>query len=225
MPLFAKGWRWFIEVKIAITSHPPLSVSLFIFLLGQCKEHDLAMINQLLDDPKLTARKYREWKLMNTLLIQDIYQQHQQRRTPTSASEGSPQKPPSSARLENSIWEQARMLSSPVLPLRQLFKTLRELNIFPCKGKLKPSSWKHQLLLEGCGWDENKWWCCLTNSSARIGLVGWSSAEKTVSVFLLGLPTTLGSRWDMQTIFSVSCSQEKDSIPRAGSLLTRDTSS
>ncbi|KAI4567534.1 hypothetical protein MJT46_008747 [Ovis ammon polii x Ovis aries] len=69
----------------------------------KCKEHDLAMINQLLDDPKLTARKYREWKVMNTLLIQDIYQQHQQRRTPTSASEGSPQKPPSSARLENSI--------------------------------------------------------------------------------------------------------------------------
>lgn len=97
----------------------------FFFLLGQCKEHDLAMINQLLDDPKLTARKYREWKVMNTLLIQDIYQQHQQRRTPTSASEGSPQKPPSSARLENSIWEQARMLSPPVLPLRQLFKTLR----------------------------------------------------------------------------------------------------
>lgn len=45
------------------------------FLPGQCKEHDLAMINQLLDDPKLTARKYREWKVMNTLLIQDIYQQ------------------------------------------------------------------------------------------------------------------------------------------------------
>ena len=75
----------------------------FFFLLGQCKEHDLAMINQLLDDPKLTARKYREWKVMNTLLIQDIYQQHQQRRTPTAASEGSPKKPPSPARLENSI--------------------------------------------------------------------------------------------------------------------------
>ncbi|XP_052606885.1 interactor protein for cytohesin exchange factors 1 isoform X4 [Peromyscus californicus insignis] len=43
----------------------------------KCKEHDLAMINQLLDDPKLTARKYREWKVMNTLLIQDIYH-HQQ---------------------------------------------------------------------------------------------------------------------------------------------------
>ncbi|XP_012785333.2 interactor protein for cytohesin exchange factors 1 [Ochotona princeps] len=41
----------------------------------KCKEHDLAMINQLLDDPKLTARKYREWKVMNTLLIQDMYQQ------------------------------------------------------------------------------------------------------------------------------------------------------
>ncbi|XP_051020385.1 interactor protein for cytohesin exchange factors 1 isoform X1 [Acomys russatus] len=41
----------------------------------KCKEHDLAMINQLLDDPKLTARKYREWKVMNTLLVQDIHQQ------------------------------------------------------------------------------------------------------------------------------------------------------
>jgi len=69
----------------------------------KCKEHDLAMINQLLDDPKLTARKYREWKVMNTLLIQDIYQQQ---RAPTSAHEGTPEgleKPPSSACVENSI--------------------------------------------------------------------------------------------------------------------------
>jgi len=61
------------------------------------------MINQLLDDPKLTARKYREWKVMNTLLIQDIYQQQ---RAPTSAHEGTPEgleKPPSSACVENSI--------------------------------------------------------------------------------------------------------------------------
>ncbi|MBZ3880648.1 Interactor protein for cytohesin exchange factors 1 [Sciurus carolinensis] len=68
----------------------------------KCKEHDLAMINQLLDDPKLTARKYREWKVMNTLLIQDIYQQQQA----PAASEGAPQelkKPPSPACLENSI--------------------------------------------------------------------------------------------------------------------------
>uniref|UniRef100_A0A2K6FWX4 Interaction protein for cytohesin exchange factors 1 n=1 Tax=Propithecus coquereli TaxID=379532 RepID=A0A2K6FWX4_PROCO len=68
----------------------------------KCKEHDLAMINQLLDDPKLTARKYREWKVMNTLLIQDIYQQ--QRATP--APEDTPQefkKPPSSACVEHSI--------------------------------------------------------------------------------------------------------------------------
>lgn len=43
------------------------------------------MINQLLDDPKLTARKYREWKVMNTMLIQDIYQQQQD---PTSAPDG-----------------------------------------------------------------------------------------------------------------------------------------
>ncbi|XP_069345199.1 interactor protein for cytohesin exchange factors 1 [Eulemur rufifrons] len=68
----------------------------------KCKEHDLAMINQLLDDPKLTARKYREWKVMNTLLIQDIYQQ--QRAMP--APEDTPQelkKPPSSACVEHSI--------------------------------------------------------------------------------------------------------------------------
>ncbi|XP_077005437.1 interactor protein for cytohesin exchange factors 1 isoform X3 [Tamandua tetradactyla] len=67
----------------------------------KCKEHDLAAINQLLDDPKLTARKYREWKVMNTLLIQDIYQQRA-----ASAPEGNPQdleKLPSSAHVESSI--------------------------------------------------------------------------------------------------------------------------
>ncbi|KAL8186045.1 UNVERIFIED_CONTAM: cnk3/ipcef1 fusion protein [Gekko kuhli] len=41
----------------------------------KCKEHDLAMINQLLEDSKLTARKYREWKNTNSMLIQDIYPQ------------------------------------------------------------------------------------------------------------------------------------------------------
>ncbi|XP_066104607.1 interactor protein for cytohesin exchange factors 1 [Saccopteryx bilineata] len=69
----------------------------------KCKEHDLAMINQLLDDPKLTARKYREWKVMNTLLIQDIYQQQPD---PPSDPEGTPlglEQPPSSASVENSI--------------------------------------------------------------------------------------------------------------------------
>ena len=35
-----------------------------------------------------------------------------------------------------------------------------------------------------------------------------------MSVFLLGPLVTLGSRWDMRTTSSVSCSQEKDSIPR-----------
>ncbi|XP_037675889.1 interactor protein for cytohesin exchange factors 1 isoform X3 [Choloepus didactylus] len=68
----------------------------------KCKEHDLAMINQLLDDPKLTARKYREWKVTNTLLIQDIYQQRA-----TSAPEANPRDPenqlPSSACVESSI--------------------------------------------------------------------------------------------------------------------------
>lgn len=33
------------------------------------------MINQLLEDPELTARKYREWKNTNTMLVHDIYQQ------------------------------------------------------------------------------------------------------------------------------------------------------
>lgn len=55
----------------------------------KCKEHDLAMINQLLDDPKLTARKYREWKVMNTMLIQDIYHQQQDPES-ASAPAGSP---------------------------------------------------------------------------------------------------------------------------------------
>lgn len=91
-------------LKLKYSLHLPTPLLFFFFsLLGQCKEHDLAMINQLLDDPKLTARKYREWKLMNTLLIQDIYQQQ---RAPTSAHEGTPQgleKPPSSAHVGNSI--------------------------------------------------------------------------------------------------------------------------
>ncbi|XP_048344443.1 interactor protein for cytohesin exchange factors 1 isoform X2 [Sphaerodactylus townsendi] len=39
----------------------------------KCKERDLAMINQLLGDNELTARKYREWKNTNSMLIQDIY--------------------------------------------------------------------------------------------------------------------------------------------------------
>lgn len=33
------------------------------------------MINHLLEDPELTAMKYREWKNTNTMLVQDIYQQ------------------------------------------------------------------------------------------------------------------------------------------------------
>uniref|UniRef100_A0A8D0YWG7 PH domain-containing protein n=1 Tax=Sus scrofa TaxID=9823 RepID=A0A8D0YWG7_PIG len=68
----------------------------------KCKEHDLAMINQLLDDPKLTATKYREWKVMNTMLIQDIYQQRQV----SSSAPNSPQgleRPPSSTCVENSM--------------------------------------------------------------------------------------------------------------------------
>ncbi|XP_054990471.1 interactor protein for cytohesin exchange factors 1 isoform X1 [Sorex araneus] len=68
----------------------------------KCKEHDLAVINQLLDDPKLTARKYREWKVMNTLLIQDIYQQREATSTPEGTTEDH-KEPPSSARVENSI--------------------------------------------------------------------------------------------------------------------------
>ncbi|NXF89005.1 ICEF1 protein, partial [Eubucco bourcierii] len=43
----------------------------------KCKEHDLATINQLLEDPKLTAMKYREWRNTNIMLVQDIYQ-HQE---------------------------------------------------------------------------------------------------------------------------------------------------
>ncbi|KAJ7402465.1 CNKSR family member 3 [Pitangus sulphuratus] len=43
----------------------------------KCKEHDLATINQLLEDPKLTALKYREWRSTNIMLVQDIYQQQE----------------------------------------------------------------------------------------------------------------------------------------------------
>ncbi|KAJ6664571.1 hypothetical protein lerEdw1_006144 [Lerista edwardsae] len=41
----------------------------------KCKEQDLARINLLLEDHELTARKYREWKNINTMLIQEIYPQ------------------------------------------------------------------------------------------------------------------------------------------------------
>ncbi|XP_035296307.1 interactor protein for cytohesin exchange factors 1 isoform X2 [Cricetulus griseus] len=68
----------------------------------KCKEHDLAMINQLLDDPKLTARKYREWKVMNTLLIQDIYHQQQVPQDPEVASQEL-KNPSSSDCVENSL--------------------------------------------------------------------------------------------------------------------------
>lgn len=77
------------------------------------------MINQLLDDPKLTARKYREWKVMNTLLIQDIYQQQ---RLSTSAPEDTTQEheePHSSACVESSIWEQTLITYS-----KQLFRNV-----------------------------------------------------------------------------------------------------
>ncbi|XP_032999927.1 interactor protein for cytohesin exchange factors 1 isoform X2 [Lacerta agilis] len=52
----------------------------------KCKEHDLATINQLLEDPELTARKYREWKDSNTMLVQDIYQQQDVLNTPEENS-------------------------------------------------------------------------------------------------------------------------------------------
>ncbi|XP_069090727.1 interactor protein for cytohesin exchange factors 1 isoform X1 [Pleurodeles waltl] len=40
----------------------------------KCKEHDLEMINQLLEDHKLTAKKYRDWKDTNIMLFQDIHE-------------------------------------------------------------------------------------------------------------------------------------------------------
>uniref|UniRef100_A0A8C5PNV9 PH domain-containing protein n=1 Tax=Leptobrachium leishanense TaxID=445787 RepID=A0A8C5PNV9_9ANUR len=39
----------------------------------KCKEHDLVLINQLLETGELTAEKYREWKNLNTILFVDIY--------------------------------------------------------------------------------------------------------------------------------------------------------
>lgn len=93
------------------------------------------MINQLLDDPKLTARKYREWKVMNTLLIQDIYQQ--QHAPP--APEGSPQelkKDPSSVCADSSIWKRSRTPSSYILLQATLQEDAKNLH-FSLKGKLK----------------------------------------------------------------------------------------
>uniref|UniRef100_A0A8B9IEI2 PH domain-containing protein n=1 Tax=Anser cygnoides TaxID=8845 RepID=A0A8B9IEI2_ANSCY len=53
----------------------------------KCKEHDLATINQLLEDPKLTAMKYREWRNTNIMLVQDIYQQQEVQDASTENSE------------------------------------------------------------------------------------------------------------------------------------------
>ncbi|NXD68677.1 ICEF1 protein, partial [Eolophus roseicapillus] len=53
----------------------------------KCKEHDLATINQLLEDPKLTAMKYREWRNTNIMLVQDIYQQQEAQDVSTENSE------------------------------------------------------------------------------------------------------------------------------------------
>ncbi|NXL83349.1 ICEF1 protein, partial [Alectura lathami] len=53
----------------------------------KCKEHDLAAINQLLEDPKLTAMKYREWRNTNIMLVQDIYQQQEVQDVSTENSE------------------------------------------------------------------------------------------------------------------------------------------
>ncbi|NXX89502.1 ICEF1 protein, partial [Centropus bengalensis] len=53
----------------------------------KCKEHDLATINQLLEDPKLTAVKYREWRNTNIMLVQDIYQHQEVQDMSTENSE------------------------------------------------------------------------------------------------------------------------------------------
>lgn len=55
----------------------------------KCKEHDLAMINQLLEDHKLTAKKYRDWKDTNIMLFQDIHQPQ----NPQDCCEGSSMAP------------------------------------------------------------------------------------------------------------------------------------
>ncbi|XP_068925732.1 interactor protein for cytohesin exchange factors 1 isoform X2 [Petaurus breviceps papuanus] len=68
----------------------------------KCKEHDLAMINQLLEDPKLTAKKYREWKSTNSLLVQEIYQQ-QSAKTAAEGPYPEPEGQPSFTHVESSI--------------------------------------------------------------------------------------------------------------------------
>lgn len=155
------------------------------FLLGQCKEHDLAMINQLLDDPKLTARKYREWKVMNTLLLQDIYYQQPAPQDP----EDTPQElknPSSPDCVEKSLWAEAR--TAPFLVPVPFYKTLPG-HTFCLQGNPNPVPEASSLLHEDATrvkpvlmqWES--WLPCV--ASIDIGVMEFIQAGVS-SVLLLG---------------------------------------
>lgn len=151
------------------------------------------------------SQKIQEWKVMNTLLIQDIYQQHQQRRTPRLPRE-IPQKPPSSARLENSIWEN-KPGCSPLLsyPSGNSSRRCESLTFFLAKENWNPvpgntrSSWRDAVGMKTSD-DEvpHQFQCSHQTGGMEFS---WENSVCVPS----GTPTMLGSRWDMQTILSVSC--------------------
>lgn len=152
-----KAERWFIEVKIAITSHPPLSLCLFLF-------SDLDSVKNTTWPWLTSCWMIRSWQPENPQVEGHEHPADPGHLSATSAGEphvclkASPQETtflcPCSRKFYLRTSQDA--LPPPVLPLRQLFKTLRGSNIFFHQGKLKPSSWKHQVLLEGCelGWKQ-----------------------------------------------------------------------
>lgn len=60
------------------------------------------MINQLLEDPKLTAEKYRKWRSTNNMLVQDIYQQQDVLYLPEENRKEEEMNPPPF--IGNSLW-------------------------------------------------------------------------------------------------------------------------
>lgn len=50
----------------------------------QAKESELLALEKILNEPNLTALMYREWRLSNTILLQDILQHNQEAEGATS---------------------------------------------------------------------------------------------------------------------------------------------